>query len=103
MKKTTKICSKCNNERPLDEYNKLIRGRGGRRAQCKHCDKRYSEQRGLKVPQEPENYVLDKQTMMNHMYIHFGWWESKMTAIERDQRHRDMRKYYKQEQNDKLK
>ena len=41
--------------------------------------------------------------MMNHMYIHFGWWESKMTAVERDQQRRDVRKYYKPEQKNKLK
>ena len=34
---------------------------------------------------------------MNHMYIHFGWWESRMTNIERDQSKRDVRKYYKEE------
>lgn len=87
----------------MDQFNKLIRGRGGRRAQCKHCDRQYSEQRGLKVPQEPSEYKLTKQTMMNHMYIHFGWWESKMTAIERDQQRRDLRKYYKEEQQTNIK
>jgi hypothetical protein len=57
----------------------------------------------LSIPQEGVEYVLNKQTMMNHMYIHFGWWESKMTSIERDQQRRDVRKYYKPEQKDKLK
>ena len=103
LKPTHKICTKCKNERPIDEFNKLIRGRNGRRAQCKHCDKRYSEQRGLNIPQEGGEYKLNKTTMMNHMYIHFGWWESKMTAVERDQQRRDVRKYYKPEQKDKLK
>lgn len=103
LKQTHKICTKCKTERPVEQYNKLIRGRGGRRAQCKHCDKRYSEQRGLNIPQEGGEYKLNKQTMMNHMFIHFGWWESKMTAVERDQQRRDVRKYYKPEQKDKLK
>lgn len=40
---------------------------------------------------------------MNHMYIHFGWWESRMTNIERDQSKRDVRKYYKEELKDKIK
>jgi hypothetical protein len=57
----------------------------------------------LNIPQEGGEYKLNKQTMMNHMYIHFGWWESKMTAVERDQQRRDVRKYYKPEQKDKLK
>jgi len=38
---------------------------------------------------------VNKITMRNHMYIHFGWWESRMTAIERDQQRRDVKKYYK--------
>ena len=92
-----KTCSKCKREKPLDQFNKLIRGRDGRRAQCKTCDKNYAEQRGLIIPKEGAKYELNKSTMMNHMYIHFGWWESKMTTIERNQSQRDVVKYYKQE------
>ena len=93
----TKICSKCNKQRPLNDFNKLIRGKGGRRAQCKTCDHQYRKQRGLQIPQTTTKYELNKQTMMNHMYIHFGWWESRMTTIERDQSKRDVKKYYKEE------
>lgn len=93
----TKVCSKCEKEKPLDEFNKLIRGKGGRRAQCKTCDHQYRKQRGLQIPQTTAKYQLTKQTMMNHMYIHFGWWESRMTNIERDQSKRDVKKYYKEE------
>lgn len=93
----TKVCTKCDKEKPLDQFNKLIRGKGGRRAQCKTCDHRYREQRGLEIRQTTDKYELNKKTMMNHMYIHFGWWESRMTTIERDQSKRDVRKYYKEE------
>ena len=93
----TKVCSKCEKEKPLDEFNKLIRGKGGRRAQCKTCDHQYRKQRGLQIAQTTTKYELNQQTMMNHMYIHFGWWESRMTTIERDQNKRDVRKYYKEE------
>ena len=99
----TKVCSKCNKEKPLDQFSKLIRGHNGRRAQCKRCDHDYQAQRGLKIPQEGGTYKLTRQTMMNHMYIHFGWWESTKTQVERDQQRRDLRKYYKEEQSDKIK
>jgi len=82
----------------LDQFSKLIRGRNGRRAQCKACDKRYSEERGLRIPQEGGEYKVNKQTMKNHMYLHFGFWESRFTSVERDQGRRDLRKYYKEEQ-----
>jgi len=94
----TKVCSKCKKEKNLDQFNKLIRGLDGRRAQCKSCDKQYARQRGLKIPQSGAEYKLNKTTMMNHMYIHFGFWEAKMTTIERDQQRKDLKKYYKKEQ-----
>ena len=93
----TKVCSKCKKRKSLDEFSKLMRGHNGRRAQCKRCDHDYQAQRGLKIPQEGGTYKLTRQTMMNHMYIHFGWWESSKTAVERDQAQRDVRKYYKEE------
>ena len=82
----------------MNEFNKLIRGKGGRRAQCKTCDHQYRKQRGLQIPQTTAKYELNQQTMMNHMFIHFGWWESSRTSVERDQSQRDVRKYYKEEQ-----
>ena len=82
----------------MNRFSKLVNGRDGRRAQCKGCDHDYQAQRGLKVPQEASDYKLTRQTMMNHMYIHFGWWESTKTAVERDQAQRDVKKYYKEEQ-----
>ena len=41
--------------------------------------------------------------MFNHMYIHFGWWESTKTQVERDQKNREVKKYYIEEQNTKFK
>lgn len=45
-----------------------------------------------------EEYKITAETMRNHMYLHFGFWESRITAIERDQQRRDVIKYYKTEQ-----
>ena len=92
-----KVCSKCKKQKPIEQFSKLARGHNGRRAQCKRCDHDYQAQRGLKIPQEGGTYKLTLQTMMNHMYIHFGWWESTKTSVERDQSQRDVKKYYKQE------
>jgi len=87
----------------LDAFSKMVNGREGKRSQCKECDRLDASKKGLRVPTERSKYTLNKTTMMNHMYIHFGWWESTKTQVERDQQRRDMRKYYKEEQSDKLK
>ena len=93
-----KVCTKCKKKKAIDQFSKMTRGHNGRRAQCKRCDHDYQAQRGLKIPQEGGEYKLTRQTMMNHMFIHFGWWESSRTSVERDQSQRDVRKYYKEEQ-----
>ena len=103
MNETNRECTKCKTMQSLDSYSKLINGRNGRRSQCKQCDRVYNSSKGLRVPLESSNYVLNRVTMMNHMYIHFGWWESSKTQVERDQKNREVKKYYQQEQKDKLK
>lgn len=40
-----KVCSKCNEEKPLDEFHKQKRGKYGRRSQCKVCARAYQESR----------------------------------------------------------
>jgi len=99
----TRKCSKCNDEKPLESFSKMVNGREGKRSQCKECDRLDASKKGLRVPTERSKYTLNKTTMMNHMYIHFGFWESTKTQVERDQQRRDLRKYYKEEQSDKLK
>lgn len=98
LKPKERECRKCGKVKPLSQFNRLIRGAHGVRAQCKQCESDYRSARGLNVPQEPSRYEINADTIKNHMYIHFGWWESVNTSIERDQRNRDVRKYYKEEQ-----
>lgn len=98
----TKVCSKCKEEKELKHFARLTDTKSGHRPKCKTCSKEYKKERGLHIPQASEKYVVDKYTMRNHMYIHFGFWESKMTQVERDQNNRDLRKYYRPEQKDKL-
>lgn len=103
MTETDRQCTKCKKTQPIKSFSKLINGRSGRRAQCKGCDKAYNSNKGLRVPLESSEYVLNKLTMFNHMYIHFGWWESTKTQVERDQKNREVKKYYIEEQNTKFK
>lgn len=97
----TKECSKCQKTKPLDDFAKFIRGKHGHRAQCKACDSDYREQRGLKIPMEHMEYDVNDETMKNHMFLHFGFWESNKASAHNHIR-REVKKYYQPEQNDKL-
>jgi NAD-dependent SIR2 family protein deacetylase len=96
-----KECSKCKKMKPIDEFAKFIRGKNGHRAQCKACDSDYREQRGLRIPMEDVEYKVNAETMKNHMFLHFGFWESKK-ASNHNHMSKELRKYYKPEQSDKI-
>lgn len=98
----SKVCTKCRTERPLNEFANFSRGANGRRAQCKHCDKAYAQKIGKRLSTESEDYAVNQSTMRNHMYLHFGFWEPARTAMERMQDRRDIKKYYRPEQNEKI-
>jgi hypothetical protein len=69
-----KRCSKCQRSQPLSEYTKLKAGKKGRRAQCKSCDKRYRHaNKKPKMPKEHEDYTINKVTVGDHFYLHFGF------------------------------
>lgn len=40
-----KICTKCGDEKPLEEFALLSKGKHGRHAQCKACARRYANER----------------------------------------------------------
>jgi len=98
----TKKCSKCKEEKELKHFARLTESKSGYRPKCKSCSKQYKKERGLHIPQDSEKYVVDKYTMRNHMFMHFGFWESKITQMERDHNNKDLRKYYRTEQKDTL-
>ena len=87
--------------KPLDDFAKFIRGKHGHRAQCKACDSDYREQRGLKIPMEHMEYDVNDETMKNHMFLHFGFWESNKASAHNHIR-REVKKYYQPEQKDKI-
>jgi len=97
----TKVCTKCKKTKPLNEFSKFIRGKHGYRAQCKRCDSDYREQRGLKIPMENMAYEVNNETMKNHMFLHFGFWESTKASAHQHIRY-EVKKYYQPEQKDKI-
>jgi len=99
----SKQCTKCKKEKSVDEFYKFIGGHNNLRAQCKACDLEYSRKRNGSFPKHDEPYIINKETMSNHMYLHFGFTESRINEVDRWARHRDLRKYYKEEQSEKLK
>lgn len=69
-------CKKCQEIKEVTEFGKLSHGRDGLRSQCLECDKKYQNayRRAKAVlPKEGEAYQLTRETMRNHMYIHFGF------------------------------
>lgn len=69
-------CTRCGQVQPIEEFYKLLRGRGGRRSQCASCMREYSEKRKKRVMSAKEskrNYTINKKTMNNYFYLHFGF------------------------------
>ena len=78
-----KRCSKCGKAKPLEAYTKFAKGKDGRRAQCKECDKRYRNKRKKQaLPREGDSYELNNATMSNHFYLHFGFTDRRYNATE---------------------
>lgn len=96
-----KECTKCGEVKALDRFSRLAHGKDGRRGQCKACDKAYSQKVNKRIPVDSAKYEINQQTMRNHMFLHFGFWEPQRGSMERMQDRRDIRKYYKEEQTDK--
>lgn len=51
-----KACTKCDKEKPLDDFFRWSRGRDGRRNQCKDCSKKYGQQYRAKNGQSLAQY-----------------------------------------------
>ena len=90
-------CTRCGKIKPLNHFARYVKVKNKYRSQCKKCTKDHRASRGLTIPRENTPYQLTQQTMRNHMYIHFGWWEPQRTALERHQHQMDVKKYYKEE------
>ena len=69
-----KSCNKCKKVKPLSDFYPMTHGKYGLKGHCKQCEKIYRD--GLKkpkMPKENEQYVVNKITMNNHFYLHFGF------------------------------
>ena len=60
MTNITKTCSKCNETKPLDEFNKNKNGKYKRQAYCKKCNFEYRENH------KEENKEYQKEYRENH-------------------------------------
>lgn len=87
-----KRCSKCKQLHTLDSYAKLTRGKDGRRAQCKACDKKYrNSNKKPQMPAEDDEYTINSATMRNHLYLHFGFEDHRPNTSE----YYNIKKYHK--------
>ena len=76
-------CSQCGKYKPKDGFNKMPRGKDGRRSQCKDCDRKYRNKRKRSpMPKEGEEYRIDSTTLRNHFYLHFGFTERRYNHTE---------------------
>ena len=53
---TTKRCTKCGEEKPLDGFDKSAKGRFGRRARCKCCEAKYVRENAEKIKAQRAKY-----------------------------------------------
>ena len=51
-----KKCSKCKEEKPLEEFSKCKRTKDGRRSDCKECQKQYHENNREKILERKKQY-----------------------------------------------
>lgn len=58
----TKICSKCDEEKPIENFSKHKSSKGGRRANCKVCQNKYYVERSKKIKTRgPTKIVSEKK------------------------------------------
>ena len=80
-------CIKCKKEHPIEDFYPLEKGRDGRRARCKYCEKEYRDANKKPVmPRDGEPFRLDTNTVHNHFYIHFGFTEYRYNPSEWSER-----------------
>lgn len=80
---TTKICTKCNEEKVLTQFHKLKHGKYGRHSICMECRKKYdnSEKRKAKrreymrrrgYTEEDKYYYAERRVNQPEWYLHQG-------------------------------
>jgi len=90
-----KSCNKCKKVKPLSDFYPMTHGKYGLKGHCKQCEKIYRN--GLKkpkMPKENEQYVVNKITMNNHFYLHFGFVDKRVEMSENMQRSKYMSNTY---------
>lgn len=57
----TKICKKCQIEKPLEDFNRQTRGKLGRKNVCKICCSEYNKNKYNNPKFDRENYILNQK------------------------------------------
>ena len=99
-----KICTKCKEERPIEEFHRCKQSPGGRRAECKHCRKEYAR-KYLQSKKDPyysvyylpeEHYCGYTSYLEDRMRVHEnagrnieGWRVLYATESKEDARHHE--------------
>ena len=93
----TKICTKCNNEKPLTEFFK--NGRGGYRCDCKVCSKNqikiYRNENKEKIKKTSQKWL--EKNVARHNQNSKNWYNKNVTKIT------EKRAEYREENREKLK
>lgn len=62
---TTKVCSRCKKEKPLESFHRQSCNKDGRRYECSECSSKYSKDRYKDIPSELNIYRAMKQRCLN--------------------------------------
>lgn len=58
---SSKPCSKCHQEKPLDQYGAAKRGKYGKRAECNDCRKQYYQDNAESIKQAAKDWYHSNQ------------------------------------------
>jgi len=95
----TKICTKCNEEKPADSdhFNKHPRGKFGLNSKCKVCEKKYKKQyqdknRAKLIQQKREYYAENREEINAHRRERNSTEEAKKKKSEQNKKYREANK-----------
>jgi len=67
--KGRKVCSRCGQEKPLEEFHRCSRTLDGRQAKCAICDNKESSERWKQSPEKRRSYHAKNRERINKMVL----------------------------------
>jgi exonuclease VII large subunit len=95
-----KVCSKCKQEKPFEEFSKKASSKDGYRSHCKDCCKQYREQNKERILEQRKQYrEQNKERILEQRKQHYE--QNKERILERNKQYREQnkehyREYFKQ-------